>query len=138
MRVDQVVRALEAHFLGDENFLSGLGPASVFAEAAMGANGADDAVGGGCNGFGLLDDECEGAARFCGALVEQAESVGVAIHDSAVAQLEFMGDGGGPLPVKEGFVDGGAFPVVADRAACFMVAKACVAVVAPLELGAGP
>jgi hypothetical protein len=82
----------------------------------MRSDGANDAVGGGFDGFGLLHDEFEAAAGPGGALLVEAEGARMAVDDAAVAELEFTGDGGGTLPVEESLVNGFAFGMVADRA----------------------
>jgi hypothetical protein len=40
----------------------------------------------------------------------------MAVKDAAVAEIEFEGDGGWAMPVKDGFVNGVAVGVIADGA----------------------
>ena len=79
--------------VGDDGALDGLGPAAVLVDAGMGFDGADDAVGSGLNGFGLLHDEFEAAAGSRGALLVEAKGAGMTVDDATVGKLEFIGDG---------------------------------------------
>jgi hypothetical protein len=83
----------------------------------MGADGPNDAVGGGLDRFGLFHEEFEAAAGAGGALMVEIEGARMAVDDAAVGEAEFLGDGGGPLIEEEGQVDGVAFRVAADGAA---------------------
>ncbi len=57
-------------FVSDDGALDGLDPAAVFGEAAKGADGADDTVGGGFHAVCLFYDELESVAGFGSALAE--------------------------------------------------------------------
>ena len=109
--------------VGDDHALDGLGPAAVFVDAGMGFDGADDAVSRGLYGFGLLDDEFEAAACSRGALLVEAKGAGVAVDDAAVGKLEFIGNGGGTLPMKETLFNGVAFGMAADGAMSFVMGE---------------
>ena len=63
--------------MDDDGAAGRLGPTAVFVEATVGADGTDDAVGSGLDGFGLLENEAEG--------------VRLAVDDDPVAQVEFPG-----------------------------------------------
>lgn len=110
-------------FVGDDDALGGFGPATVVADAAVGADGADDAVGGGCDRLRLLHQEFEAAAGAGGAFFEQAVSAGVSVNGAALAEAVFVGEEGGALPVKETLLDGLAVGVVTDGAARRVVAE---------------
>lgn len=120
--VERVREVNEA--IGYDGFSDGFSPAAVFAEAAMGADGADDAVGGCGDVFRLLDDEFEGAAGIGGTLVIEAEGGGVTMDDLSVTQLKIGRDNGGALPVEEGFFDRIAIGMPADGAVGFVMAEA--------------
>lgn len=110
-------------FVGDDDALGGLGPAAVFVEAAVGAHGADDAVGGGCHRFRLLHQEFEAAAGSCAAFFEQADGASVAVDGATLAEAVFVGEECRALPVKETLLDGLAVGVVTDGAARRVVAE---------------
>ncbi|MGH9735596.1 MAG: hypothetical protein ACRD8A_13525 [Candidatus Acidiferrales bacterium] len=102
--------------MGDDDFFARLVPLTVVVDAREGADGADDGVGGGDDGLGLLDQEAEGVAGLLGSKAEEAEGVSVAVDDAAVGEIEFVGDGGWAMPVKDRSVDVLAFRVIADGA----------------------
>jgi hypothetical protein len=102
--------------MNDEHFFAGLVPVAVLVEAGEGADGADDGVSRGDDALGLLDEEAEGVLGVFDALAEEAEGVGMTVKDAAVAEIEFEGDGGWAVPVKDGFVNRFAFGVIADGA----------------------
>ena len=102
--------------MGDDEAFDGLVPVAVFVEAGVSLDRADDAIRGGGDGFGLFHDEFERATGACGTFAEQIEGVSVAVEDAAIVELEVVGNGGRPLPVEEGLVDGVAVGVIADGA----------------------
>jgi hypothetical protein len=114
--------------MNDEHFFAGLVPVAVLVEAGEGADGSDDGVSGGDDALGLFDEEAEGVAGVFDALAEEAEGVSMAVKDAAVAEIEFEGDGGWAVPVKDGFVNGVAFGVVADGAVGYVAMKSAVGV----------
>lgn len=109
--------------VGDDRALDGFGPAAVFVDAGVGFDGADDAIGSGLHGFGLLHDEFEAAAATPGALLIEAKSTGVAVDNAAIAKLEFMGDGCGTLPMEESLFNGFALGMAADRAVALVMSE---------------
>lgn len=72
--------------VGDDEAAGRLGEFAVFVDAAIGADGANDLVGGGWNGGGFFEDGLEGAARIAGSLFEEAEGVSVAVNHGAVTE----------------------------------------------------
>ena len=122
-------------FVGHEEAFAGLGPAAVFAEAGVSADGADEGIGSRGDGFSLLHDEFKGAARPGGSLLVEAEGAGVAVNHAAVSDLEVIGDHGRPLPVEEALLDGVAVGVLADGAVGFVVAEAYPCLALPVVFG---
>lgn len=116
----QILRRGLDVLVGDEDLFARLVPAAVLVDAAEGADGADDAVGGGSAGFGLLDDVTEGVLCSGGAAFEEADGVRVSVDDEAIAELKVISEVGSTPPMKEGFVDGVTFRVVADGAMGFV------------------
>lgn len=102
--------------VGDDDFLAGLVPLAVVVDAGEGADGSDDGVGGRDDALGLFDQEAEGVAGLFGSEVEEAEGLSVSVNNAAVGEIEFVGDDGWAVPVKDGLLDGVAFGVIADRA----------------------
>lgn len=88
---------------------------AVVVDAGEGADGSDDGVGGRDDGLSLFDQEAEGVAALFGSEVEEAEGLGMPVNDAAVGEIEFMGDYGWAVPMKDGLLDGIAFGVIADR-----------------------
>jgi len=86
----------------------------MIVDAGEGADGANDGVGAGHDALGLFDEEAEGVAGLLRASAEEAEGVGVPVDDAAVAEIEFVGDDGWAVPVKDALLDGFAIGVVAD------------------------
>lgn len=109
--------------VGDEDFFARFVPAAVLVDAAEGSDGADDAVGGRTAGFSLLDDVAEGVLRSGGAAFEKADGVRVSVDDEAIAELKVISEVGSTPPMKEGFVDGVTFGVVADSAMGFVAVE---------------
>jgi hypothetical protein len=102
--------------VGDYYFFAGLVPAALVVDAGKGADGADDRVGGGDDPLSLFDEETEGVAGLLGSELGESEGPGVSPDDAAVAEAEFVGDGGWAVPVEDAFLDGVAVGVVADGA----------------------
>jgi hypothetical protein len=118
--------------MNDEHFFAGFVPVAALVEAGEGADGSDDGVSGGDDALGLFDEEAEGVAGVFKPLTEEAEGVSMAVENAAVAEVEFEGDGGRAVPVKDGFVNGVAFGVVADGAMGYVSLESAVGV----EVGA--
>lgn len=112
--------------VGDDDLFAGFVPVAAVVDAGEGADGADDGVGGGDDALGLLDEEAEGVSRFFGAEAEEAEGVAVPVDDAAVAEIEFVGDDGRTVPVKDGLVDCLSFGVIADGAVGYVAVEAAV------------
>ncbi|MGA7842694.1 MAG: hypothetical protein WCA34_17365 [Candidatus Acidiferrales bacterium] len=81
-----------------------------------GVNSAEDVLGGGAYGIGILDDIAEGVAQRLVAKIEEAESVGVAIDGGFGLDAETVHDDFGAAPLQEGLVDFVAASVFADLA----------------------
>lgn len=113
-------------FVSDDDALGGFGPTTVFAKAAIGADGANKAIGGGGDSFSLFNQEFETATCASGAFFEEPEGVGVAVNGAALTEVVFVGEEGWALPMEEALFDGLAFGVVADDAARRVVAEAGV------------
>jgi hypothetical protein len=95
-------------------------PFAIVFQAGAGADGADDAVGGGLDPFGALDDVFEGEAHVAAALLEKAKGVGVAANGVVAGKVQFSIRIGEASPVVEGFFDGLTFRVGADGAEAFV------------------
>lgn len=109
--------------MSDQDLFAGLAPAAVLVEASEGADGADDAIGGGANVLSLLDDVAEGVLGASEAAFKEADRVSVAVNYEAVAEIELIGEVGGPPPVKEGLLDGVTLGVVADGAVALVTGE---------------
>jgi len=121
----------------DNDAAGGFGPAAIFVEAAVGADGADDVVGGCLDGLGLLNNQVEGMLRSRGALFEEAEGAGMAPDGSAVAELVFVGNHRGADPMEEVLLDCLAIGMAANSAADSMVIEVRLAAGAPVGEAAG-
>lgn len=110
--------------VGDDDALGGFGLMAVFADAAIGADGADQAVGGGRDRFRLFDYKFQAATGSCAAFFEEAEGSGVTINGSAASEAVFVGKECWALPMKEALLDGVAFGMLADATAGRVVAEA--------------
>ena len=100
---------------GEDDVLGGFDPFAVVVDAGIGADGADDGVGGGCAALRVLDDEFEGVAEFAGTAGEEAGGVGVAV-DGIDGEGELESEVFGAVPVEEVIVDVVALGVGADAA----------------------
>ena len=100
----------------DDDFFAGLVPLALVVDAGEGADGSDEGVGAGDDALGLFDQEAEGVPGLLGPSAEEAEGVSMSVNDAAVAEIEFVGDGGWAMPVEDGSVDVFAFRVIADGA----------------------
>lgn len=112
--------------MGDDDAPGGLGPAAIFTQTAVGADGANDAVGGGFDGLGAFHDEFEGVAVPGSTFFEEAEGPSVPVDRAAAAEAIFVGQEGWTLPVHETLLDRLAIRVVANAAAGGVVAEACL------------
>ncbi len=110
--------------MGDDDAAGGLVPMAFVVEATVGADGANDVVGSGCDVCGLFEDEAEAVAELSGTLFEEAKGMGVAVNAAAVSESEFPGDVGGAAPVEEIVFDGLAAGMLADDAANGVVVEA--------------
>ena len=96
-------------------------PFANIIDACVRAHGFDDALGGGCDAFGFLDDVFEGGAEVEIALSEEAKRVRVAVNRRAAAfRLKLNVDAIYIAPLKEGFFDGFALGMVTDSAAALV------------------
>ena len=101
--------------VSDDDFFAGLVPMAVVVDAREGADGANNRVGGWDDALGLFDEEAEGVAGLLRASVEEAEGVGMSVNDAAVGEIEFVGDDGWAVPVKDALLDGFAVGMITDR-----------------------
>jgi hypothetical protein len=100
----------------------GIDPFALIVYAGVGVDGFYQALGGGDDVFGSLNDEFESGAKMEVALFEQVEGAGVTVNCSwSAVGLEVEVDVFDPAPLKEGFFDGFTVRMVADGAASFMV-----------------
>ncbi|HEY4742215.1 MAG TPA: hypothetical protein VIH76_16580 [Candidatus Acidoferrales bacterium] len=93
---------------GDDHVFGRLDPSAAACHPGVGADGADDGVGGGRGALGLLYHQFEGAAEVAAAPAEEADGMGVAVDARARVQLVVVDDGVGVVPVDE-------FPSMASR-----------------------
>jgi hypothetical protein len=101
--------------IGDVEFPGRVDPLAVIGDAAIGLDGVDDVVGRGPAGIGVFDDGAKRVTELVRAAGEEAGRVGVAI-DGVDGQLEVVGDVAREMPVEEGFVDGFALGMIANKA----------------------
>jgi len=101
-------------------------PFAAFIHAGIGANGANNGIGGGRDVIGVFDDMAESGAEIASALIEKAERVRVAI-DGAPADVVMMRNRIRTRPVEEFFFDGRAEWMLADRAVAAMVIERPIA-----------
>ena len=85
-------------------------------EAGIGADGAEDGVGGDGGGLNLLDKDIEDGADVLVAAGFEAEGVRVAVDDRPVRQVVVFDDVVGAMPIEEIVFDLGALRVVTDMA----------------------
>ena len=105
----------------DDTVCSGrVNPFAVGFQARAGADGADDAVGGGLDTLGALYDVFEGEAHVAAALLEEAKGVGMAANGVVAGKVTFCMLIVEGTPVEESFFDGLAFRVGADGAEAFV------------------
>jgi len=122
----------------DDDAAGRLVPSAVVVEAAIGSDGANDAV---CRRrveCGFLQDFFESESDASAALLEEAECVSVPVDRGAMAKLIFMSQFAGPSPHEEALLDGVAVRVIADGAVDAMVVEAgasALALVWPVALG---
>jgi hypothetical protein len=95
---------------------SGLDPLAVFAEAGVGAAGANERVGGGKDAGGFLEQVLEHGAEIPAALGEQAKRAGVAVDGGDVGQTKVVGDVARTVPADEIEIDHLAIGMIADGA----------------------
>jgi hypothetical protein len=100
---------------GEDDLFGRLDPLAGVVDVGVGADGADDGVGGSHAAFGLLDDEFEGVADFAGAAGEEAGGVSVAV-DGRSRDAKFESHVFGTAPVEEALFNGVAFGMGADAA----------------------
>ena len=105
---------------GDDEAAGMFGPAAAFVEAAMGADGADDAVCGRRTDGGFLDDFLQAEAKSVGAPLEEPLGVSVTVDGGFAGELEFEANLRGAAPLEEGLFDGVAVFVMADGAEAFV------------------
>jgi hypothetical protein len=105
---------------GHDDALGRVGPFAGRADAAVGAEGADDGVSGGVNIFYLLEDVLENELHVSSPKLIEARGAGVAIDGGAVVQRVAGGDAIGIEPVDEILVDLLAVLVIADGAFSFV------------------
>ena len=109
--------------MGDDDAPWGFVPVAVFVEAAVGADGANDAV---CRRWvnrGFLHDFFESESEAAGALLEEVQGVCMTVDCGSMAEIEFPGQVAGPPPHEESFLDGVALRVMANGAVDLMVVE---------------
>ena len=92
------------------------GPAAVAVDAAVGAHGAKDGVGGEFYVVDCFDEGIERGVQIFAALQENAGGAGVPVKSAIVGEIVVLSELPGGAPVKEFFFDGFAFGMVADDA----------------------
>jgi len=85
-------------------------------EAGIGADGAEDGVGGDWGGLSLLDEDIEDGADVLVAAGPESEGVRVAVDDRPVRQVVVLDDFVGAMPVEEIVFDLRALRVMTDMA----------------------
>jgi hypothetical protein len=91
-------------------------PGAIIPETGIGADGAEDGVGGDGGGLNLLDKDIEDGADVLVAAGFEAEGVRVAVDDRPVRQVVVFDDVVGAMPIEEIVFDLGALRVVTDMA----------------------
>ena len=91
-------------------------PGAIVPEARIGADGAEDGIGGDGGGLSLLDKDVEDGADVLVAAGFEAEGVRVAVDDRPVRQVVVFDDFVGAMPVEEIVFDPGALRVMTDMA----------------------
>jgi hypothetical protein len=102
--------------VGHDDALGRVGPFAGCADAAVGAQGADDGVSANVNIFYLLEDVLENELHVSSPKLVKARGAGVAIDGRAVVERVAGGDAIGIEPVDEVLVDLLAVLVIADGA----------------------
>ena len=91
-------------------------PGAIVLEAGIGADGAEDGVGGNRGGLSLLEEDVEDGADVLVAAGAESEGVRVAVDDRPVRQVVVFDDFVGAVPIEEIVFDLGALRVMADMA----------------------
>ena len=94
----------------------GFGPADGVAEAGVGANGFNVRRGSEFDVVAAFEDVLDGEEIVAAALLIKAGGVSVAIENATIAEIEFVDDVDGVVPVEEFFLDGFAFGMMTDGA----------------------
>ena len=116
----------------------GIDPFALVVYAGVGVDGFYQALGGGHDVFGSLNDEFESGAKMEVALFEQVEGAGVTVNCSwSAVGLEVGVDISDPAALEEGFFDGVAVGMVADGTASLVVREDDFSLGFGLGLGLG-
>lgn len=110
-------------FVGDDGAVGSVDPFAVVGEAGVGADGADEAVRGGLDVLGALDDEFEGGAEFALAKNKEAEGVSVAVDEGTVGEVVMLADLIGAAPMEEVLLDPAAVRMPADDAVALVATE---------------
>ena len=89
----------------------------------MGADSADDGVGGWRGALGFLDEQLERATEIVAAPGEEADGMGVAVDAGARVQVVVVDDRAGGMPIDKFPLDGVAFRVTAYLAFASMAPR---------------
>jgi hypothetical protein len=116
----------------------GIDPFALVVYAGVGVDGFYQALGGGHDVFGSLNDEFESGAKMEVTLLEKVEGAGVTVNCSwSAVGLEVGVDVSDPAPLEEGFFDFFAVRMVADGAASLVVREVNFILGFGLGLGLG-
>jgi hypothetical protein len=100
-------------------------PGAIVPEAGIGADGAEDGVGGDWGGLSLLDEDIEDGTDVLVAAGFEAEGVRVAVDGRTARQGVVFDDFVGAMPVEEIVFDLGALRVMADMALTGVALEVC-------------
>src|ERR1700721_1031437 len=108
-----------------DHFLGEFDPGAIVPEAGIGADGAEDGVGGDGGGLRLLDEDIEDGADVLVAAGFESEGVRMAVDDRPMRQLVVLDDFVGAMPIEEVVFDLGALRVVTDMALTGVALEVC-------------
>ncbi len=108
----------------DEDAGGRLDPVAVVGDASVGADGADDRVGGDLDFIDALEDVFEHPPKVALSQGQKSEGMGVTVDARTVGDFVVMGNLLGASPAEEFVVDGGAVGMAADTATAPVMRKA--------------